>query len=381
MRTAALVCWAGLVLGTAVPCAAQDGAKSAAVTELNQLFSAYAGGDRDVVLSKLRTGEDCRRVRPGLVDASRAITAVWQRARAAFVLELANDVSQCAPQEFLDLISIGRAAVIGRPSILGADASDDAFELKWHLLAVSVLQREQAINALSIYVTTMERRYVNSPAAKAAHTKLDPRFELMRAIAAEQGIARTMSSVSVVDMPMQTVTDATAQQPTQKSTMSTSFSDSGRAIFLTQAQRALERAAAIPAIAPEALVRLAVVRFRQNELADALKTMERAAVPAADPTLKFWASLWKGRMLDALNRPADAQRAFQQAVDLWPASQAAGTGLALAHLKQNHRVEAAAEAARVQALPATAPDLWWTYSRGDARFIAPRFSELREAIK
>jgi len=102
-------------------------------------------------------------------------------------------------------------------------------------------------------------------------------------------------------------------------------------------------------------------------------------MPTPDSELAYWYGLWKGRILDALNRPADAAAAYQQALDVSPTGQAAGVGLALSLFKQNHRDEAVAAAARVRDMPSNSLDPWWTYAKGDARFIDDWLADLRKA--
>jgi hypothetical protein len=128
-------------------------------------------------------------------------------------------------------------------------------------------------------------------------------------------------------------------------------------------------------------VRLAAVKLAAGNAADALTAIDRAKVPAGDRDLAYWTALWRGRILDALNRPADAAAAYQQALDVTPTGQAAGVGLALSLFKQNRRIEAAEAATRIQAFPATSWDPWWAYRNGDARFINAWFDELRRAAR
>jgi hypothetical protein len=104
-------------------------------------------------------------------------------------------------------------------------------------------------------------------------------------------------------------------------------------------------------------------------------------MPTPDPALAYWYGLWKGRILDALNRQADAAIAYQQALDVSPTGQAAGTGLALSLFKQNHRDEAAEAAARVRDMSSSSPDPWWTYTKGDARFVDDWLADLRKAMR
>jgi len=181
--------------------------------------------------------------------------------------------------------------------------------------------------------------------------------------------------------PVVGATDLSQQGMTSGTTAYMDTSVGATIPYLNGAEKALERAAALEAVAPEAWVRLAVVRWRLGRPADALKAMERANVPASDKALAYWAALWRGRILDTLNRPADAEAAFQHALEVWPTGQSAGVGVALMRFKQNHRAEAAEASARVQAMPPGSADPWWIYVNGDGRFAAMWLGDLRKMLR
>ena len=352
---------------------------SPASAMFDRLFAEYAAGNRAAVVNGLTSAQDCARIQPALVPSTKALLAgEWQRDKAGFVIELAANLAQCAPSESSTLISEGRLYVIGRPTRLGANPDEDAFELTWHLIAVTLLQRERATYASEVYLDTLERRYVTGPAAKAARSTLDPRFVLMRALAAEQRSVTAQESALRTKSPRNT--DASVQSIEEVDAPAVPLPSYTAAVgtSLRQAAKHLERSAALAAVAAESNVRLAAVRFRSGEFASALTALEQARVSPDDHVLLYWAGLWAGRIYDALNRPADAERAYQRALDAWPAGQAAGVGLALMHLKQNHRAEAAAVSQRTQSIAPAAPDPWWSYYTGNARFIGGWLAQLRE---
>jgi hypothetical protein len=369
------------------PAAAQD-----ATAFFDQLFDAYSGGDRPIISIRLKTPEDCARIVPALETSAKLLMQVWKPENAAFVLELANTVSQCAPKEFWTLLSDGRNYVIERPALagekrkpapFGVNIDDDAFELIWHRIAVAILLRADATGAATVYLDTLEWRYVTSPAAKAAHTALDPRFLLMRAMVAEFR-ARLNPVMTKITVTTPSAGDASAGPGVGSSARSPSIPNIAPNDPFGIVARALEGAIAADKtglVAPEAYVRLAAVRLAEGKPADALAAIDRAKVTLADNSLAYWAALWRGRILDALNRQADAARAYQQALDVWPTGQAAGVGLALSLFKQNLRVEAADAAARVEHFPPASPDPWWAYPNGDARFIAAWLSDLRGTLR
>jgi hypothetical protein len=354
----------------------------------DQLHGAYQSGNYAVLSLRIRTAGDCKRLEPALGPSTKQLTQIWSRENAAFVIDLADAMSACSPAAFWNLLSDGRNYVIERPvkigvkrapAPLGVDVNDDAFELMWHKVAVAMLLREAVTTAADVYLDTLERRYQTGPAAKAAHTTLDPRFLLMRGMVGElqslsPGAVRVSTSAPV-DTSFSPAVAAPVGPPIPEAQVTSS---------LVLAAKAFEQAAEADTtglLAPEAYVRFAVMQLRIGKPADALTTLNRAKMPTPDLELAYWYGLWKGRILDALNRPADAAVAYGQALDVSSTGQAAAVGLALSLFKQNHRDEAAEAAARVRDMPSSAPDPWWTYTKGDARFIDDWLADLRKAMR
>ncbi|MFI5177590.1 MAG: hypothetical protein ACHQO8_03450 [Vicinamibacterales bacterium] len=309
----------------------------------DRLYRAYAAGDHGILRRAVQTGRDVQALNPPRDDASlRKWLGNWDRTRATFLLEFADAEIDMSPH-LVTTVTAGRLYVMTRPRPLGQDANEDAFEAAWHKAAIGLLQERMYTGAQDAYLDVLDRRYA---APRSAH--LDPRFALERGIAQEQ-----RCGLPVVQ---------------------------ARKDCLREALRRYDAAAAAPQTADEARVRSAWALFQLGQFADALKTMDRAC-PADDPDLTYWLHLFRGRILDALDRPEDAEPEYRAALDAWPHAQSAGVALAVTLFKLHRPDEAvvAARAARLQ--PDEFVDPWWAYLRGDTRFVAGWRAELRSRIK
>ena len=86
-------------------------------------------------------------------------------------------------------------------------------------------------------------------------------------------------------------------------------------------------------------------------------------------------------MSDALGADADAERAYQEAVRLFPDAQTARIGRALA-LFRLHRDDEANEAVlAARRVPADGVDPWETYFEGDGRLVGGWLAAMRKARK
>jgi hypothetical protein len=108
------------------------------------LLAAYAGGDLDVLSETLVNGKQMMEFHYSLAAALAVkddpkLKRPWTRARPAFLLEAAIFASQHFKQDVVPSVSAGRLVVMKRPTPLGVDPSEDAFEVLWHRLALALL--------------------------------------------------------------------------------------------------------------------------------------------------------------------------------------------------------------------------------------------------
>jgi len=310
----------------------------------DRLFREYAGGDRDVVKRTLRTGRDVRALQAPMDDKRlRRWLGPWDRTKAAFLLELADAEAELSAHH-VSAIATGRAYVMDRPAPLGQNAGDDAFEAAWHRMALGLLQDGIYPQAQAAYLDTLERRYGSVPTSFAP--RLDPRVALEHAIAEEQRCALAGNPPACL-----------------------------RALIPRFAGAAL-----VPETADEANIRAAWAHYQLKSYALALESIDRAC-PVGDSDLIYWMHLFRGRILDSLGRLDDAEREYRRALEAQPYAQSAGVALAATLFKLS-RPDEAVNAARAVRLVSgdVVVDPWWTYLRGDARFIPEWRANLRARI-
>jgi tetratricopeptide (TPR) repeat protein len=120
----------------------------------------------------------------------------------------------------------------------------------------------------------------------------------------------------------------------------------------------------------EARVRLARVRIQLGRAAEAVSDLEAMSIAATDPVVRYYAVLFLGQALEALERFDAARVAYQRAAALYPMSQA--PHLALSLLARETGDRETAQFALGNSLFAPTPDRvrydpWWVYSWGSGR--------------
>jgi tetratricopeptide (TPR) repeat protein len=290
-------------------------------------------------------------------EAAMVRPAPWSRARAAFVLEVAvrNGIGES------QLSAIGRSMVIGRSTALGADDTEDRFEILFHHVAIGLLQERMDVESLVDYVDAVGSKL---DAARRRGVALETRIPLARAFTSALVCCWTRSRGELIRH----------------------FRDLSRSrVTLADALAQFEEAARAPALRAEALIRGAKLLFDTNRRPDALAWIER--VPDhSDPLLGYAHNWTHARLLD-VDRPADAAAAYRRALAFAPKSQEAAIGLAAALLRAGHAEESAKAAADARAMhvvnsPAEVAtrDLGLrmsTFHRGDGRFVQQWLAEVR----
>ena len=165
------------------------------------------------------------------------------------------------------------------------------------------------------------------------------------------------------------------------------FRDLSRSrVTLADALAQFEEAAREPALRAEALIRGAKLLLDNNRGTDALAWLER--VPDHSDHVLGYVHHWThARLLDNVDRPADAAAAYRRALAFAPRSQAATIGLAAALQRAGRAEESAKAAADARAMhvvisPAESAtralgDLMPTFDRGDSRFVQQWLAEVR----
>jgi tetratricopeptide (TPR) repeat protein len=110
---------------------------------------------------------------------------------------------------------------------------------------------------------------------------------------------------------------------------------------------ALEPLTSIAGVAPEAFVRLGLVHFTVNDFAAALRAFESAQPIATEPAMKYLAYFQAGRTLEALQRPDDAIRAYEEALSIVPDAESATVALTSLQFMRDDREVAVSSIDRV----------------------------------
>jgi tetratricopeptide (TPR) repeat protein len=331
---------------------------------LDPMLAAYTTGDHGVVTRTLVSSNDFRKLR--LVDGRRfeRWLGPWSNVKADFLLELIDRAAAVAPAYVVTLVTKGQAYVVRRPSAVGSSAQDDAAERRWHVIAAGVLQQRLMGAQIVGYVDVLQR-HRPLPASAAVW---DPRLNLARGIGQEQ-VCRMLHATARNDRLLSEFEGKAATPPAMRQ----------MAIECMQtAQRLLENAAARDEVREEARTRAGFAAFQLGKNNEARASLTAGGV-SADRHLAYWRALFLGRLSDALGADADAERAYREAVQLFPDAQTARIGLALA-LFRLHRDDAADEAVRAaRRVSADGVDPWETYFEGDGRFVEGWLAAVRKA--
>jgi len=367
------------VLLTAAMLAAVSGAGAVSEPTLESIYAGYAAGDFAIVARDVRSPQDFRAMR---LDSPKALDewlGPWQPRKATFMIELAATANQIAPARTWPIVSAGRRYVTGRRARPGASAEpgtsaeEDEFERVFHRTAIALLERHGFVTYLEQYLEAIRARTSASPAVALA----DERHTLAWAIAQEQRCWNDRPDLDRAGAAADAVPRAAGQSVTSGAETSKSMQAKEREQRQACLAEAVTRfdAAAESVDAAEARVRGAWMRFQLGKYEDALRTIDGVDC-GDDRELAHWAALFRGRILDALGKYADAERAYRAALAAAPNAQSAGVGLALALFKMDRVADADKAAVAVRTGPAVA-DPWWTYAAADSRFVERWIATLR----
>jgi cytochrome c-type biogenesis protein CcmH/NrfG len=135
----------------------------------------------------------------------------------------------------------------------------------------------------------------------------------------------------------------------------------------------------------EARLRLGRVLAESRNYDEAVTHFQRVIDSASDRLLTYYAQLFTGDARMAMGHAADAKSAYEDAIGLYPDSQAAHLGLGAA-LRMLGQKQVALDA--VMSTLALAPDSrdaedepWWNYYEGDAANVDRLFEELRRPFR
>ena len=138
---------------------------------------------------------------------------------------------------------------------------------------------------------------------------------------------------------------------------------------------------ALPPVAAEAHVRLALVLFRLAERDEALHHLTLALELTEEPEVVYLAHLVRGAIRERQGGDDDAIAAYRAALSVFPRAQSATSLLVSRLFVAGRRAEAAALADEFFESDEPAPDPWTTYRVGEVRNLRSYFARLRGAAK
>ena len=141
---------------------------------------------------------------------------------------------------------------------------------------------------------------------------------------------------------------------------------------------AYQKAALVPAVRQEALVRWGVLELRLGSAATALQHFSQVPEPK-DPIVAYWLHIFMGRAFERTNRRANAIAAYEAALADVPFAQSATFALGAALMADHRAAEAAALVNRNLATPAP-DDPWLVYTFPDWRYFPDLLRALRSQV-
>jgi tetratricopeptide (TPR) repeat protein len=340
---------------------------------LDAVLLAYRTGDFGVVARTFTRSPDFHRTPAGDGPRLERWLGTWEPRKALLVLDLADVSTTVAPQYTRMLLGVGRRYVTRGAFVAGQVPLHAAFVRDWHLTAIALLQGGGASEAVDDYLDELRRQ-----PATGAFT--DVRLTLARAIALEQRCWQSRPSLLQDGRDVRDLIALSGARLRDEASRDRRRRLDAHQACLLELLTSFEAAAGAPTTSAEARVRSAWTLVQLGRAEDALHRLDRAD-SGADRELRYWASLFRGRALDALARHRESAEAYRAALSTHPRAQTAGVGLALA-LFRSDGVEGADRLARTLRASAGTPgdDPWWTYLKGDRRFVAGWMARLREAL-
>jgi tetratricopeptide (TPR) repeat protein len=148
---------------------------------------------------------------------------------------------------------------------------------------------------------------------------------------------------------------------------------------ITEVLAAYDRAITFAETAAEARVRKAWMLHRLDRHDEALVLLD-APGDEADVEVSYLRQLFRGRVLDAMGRAAEARDAYRRAYTLVPTAQSARVAL----IRHAAMVGDTAEAASLSEAVLTdreSGDPWWGYWQADFRMVPGALARMREQVR
>jgi tetratricopeptide (TPR) repeat protein len=333
-----------------------------ASTALVATYEAWLAGNHQVIAQRFPNAQAFRAAREDIQRTLRLWVRAWKPSQAAFLLEFALVGFDRQWNEAPEMLGGTRDLVVNRPAAPGVNPAEDEFELNFHRAAVTFFIGRQALREASAYLSGLAGRVDLVPATTGKPRLVDPWMTFARGMIAEIATAPGLRRNSDADADGSLVIPA------------------GDGAGRRQAELAIgefSRVKAIPAVAAEAAARRGLLLFRLDRPDDALKALDEAEAAGGDEAVRYWTWLFRGRVLERLDRHIDAAVAYEQALAIVPNAQSPAVALASLWQRHDRPADALAWARRAMTTAAGAADPWWLYWRGDLRHATDRLTAVR----
>jgi Flp pilus assembly protein TadD len=275
-----------------------------------------------------------------------------RRAVAAFGLEVA------AARMIAGDTASGRTVLEWACQKVRAHEPADAFDRQWHRAAAALAQ--------AVIDPVFVERHVEHATLQLG---ADPELTLALAIAGEQYESPSFRRAAV------------AAATTHREGVEAAQQDAAAARRRDDTVRRLERAAASPATAGEAWLRLGHLRATEGRVADALAAFARVGPATRDPWVLYLAAIFEGQAFEATGRRDDATAAYRRALALGATGQSATVALATLLHATGQRDAAAAMIERWLSETDRIDDPWWSYWGGRSRLWDAYIADVRSEIR
>ena len=313
-----------------------------AVSTVDKLIRAYERADYAATFDAARQWTDAAR----LINDIRAAGDLWPAAphrEAVLALELAQaglfgDSGEARQAAMLWLADEGR--------LLRPPLGPDAFEHDWLAAELALLEAIGKPADVQPFVANARQRFPD-----------DPGFLLADAIVSDE-------RWPLGDENVMTAAEAARQVAT-----------------VTASYNAVIGHPEAPDAVAEARVREAYFLHRLNREAEALSQLDAVRDGDADPAVRFLRDLFRGHVLIALGRTAEAVDAYRAAVATLPGAQSARVALMNSLVVSGDRPGALALSESIQTTPVSDADPWHLYWPGDYRRFPQELAHLRSLVR
>jgi tetratricopeptide (TPR) repeat protein len=148
-----------------------------------------------------------------------------------------------------------------------------------------------------------------------------------------------------------------------------------REFRLDNAAAAYREALALDKGLAEAHLRLGRVLALQRKFDEALSSLARVAETTEDRRLRYIAVMFEASISDSRGKPEAARKSYDEALRLWPGSQAASLAISLALAGAGDW-----DGAQKRLGPPPQDDPWWAYGLGQAWRIQSEIDALRRVV-